>query len=297
MSKFNVQKVESLPSPLVANTIYFVKETGQSNAQIFVTNNADPIVAINASGFKVVTGMGDFNTAINYETYYRGVFQASNRASNTNWTNVFNIRYQDSTLIAQLGVSIENKLSIRNSADSGASWSSWLDFWHSGNLDPVILRTAGNTGVGAVRYAGTTRTAGQFYGGSGSIPISNQRLNYDGDFYATSFICRTGQYIGNGDSDTASHYFKPIVDGVIYNVSSGKEHIFRVNNSNVAKITNEGVISLSGIQTGDPEGTSSALWRLGRVFDTTPTADKGIRVQIENKYYDILAEYIGEIVV
>jgi hypothetical protein len=210
MSKFNVQKVESLPSPLVANTIYFVKPTGGDSIEIFVTNNSPTFVAFPASG---------------------------------------------------------------------------------------SLRTAGDAGIGSVKYNGTTKEEGQFYGGSGSIPISNERLNYDGDFYATSFISSDGVYTLNVDGDSVLHYIRPTADGAAYNVISGKDHIFTVANNDVAKITNEGVISLSGIKTGDPEDSSSAFWRLGRVFDTTPTADKGIRVQIENKYYNILAEYIGEIVV
>ena len=210
MSKFNVQKVESLPSPLVANTIYYVKGTGGTLVEIFVTDNSTATVtAFPASG---------------------------------------------------------------------------------------ALRTAGNTGVGAVKYNGTTKEEGQFYGGTGN-PTNSIRLNYDGDFYATRFISSDGVYTLNVDGESVLHYIKPSADGAVYNVLSGKDHIFTVANNNVAKITNEGVISLSGIKTGDPEGTSSAFWRLGRVFDTTPTADKGIRVQIENKYYDILAEYIGEIVV
>ncbi|MDD2274708.1 MAG: hypothetical protein PHG37_02765, partial [Candidatus Pacebacteria bacterium] len=40
-------------------------------------------------------------------------------------------------------------------------------------------RTAGDTGVGYLLYAGTTRTAGRLYGGT-TAPSGTTRLNYDG---------------------------------------------------------------------------------------------------------------------
>lgn len=50
---------------------------------------------------------------------------------------------------------------------------------------PVDLQTAGVTSTGALRYAGTTRTNGQLYGGSSDPDSSTTaRLNYGGDFYA-----------------------------------------------------------------------------------------------------------------
>lgn len=50
---------------------------------------------------------------------------------------------------------------------------------------PVDLQTAGVSSAGALRYAGTTRTNGQLYGGSSDPDSSTTaRLNYGGDFYA-----------------------------------------------------------------------------------------------------------------
>jgi hypothetical protein len=46
--------------------------------------------------------------------------------------------------------------------------------------------TAGVATVGAVRYNGTTKTAGQF-DGSTTTPTNTTRLNYDGYLYATRF--------------------------------------------------------------------------------------------------------------
>lgn len=50
-------------------------------------------------------------------------------------------------------------------------------------LSSTPLRTAGDIGIGSVRYAGITRTDGQFYGG-GTNPTSSTRLNYDGNLTA-----------------------------------------------------------------------------------------------------------------
>lgn len=64
------------------------------------------------------------------------------------------------------------------------------------------LLTAGSTGIGAVRYSGTTNTAGQFNGGT-TTPTGTLRLNYGGYFYPT-FL----NLLGSADTGTgASHYF------------------------------------------------------------------------------------------
>ena len=46
--------------------------------------------------------------------------------------------------------------------------------------------TAGSSSSSFVEYNGTTRTSGQFYGGT-SDPNGTTRLNYSGNFYATNF--------------------------------------------------------------------------------------------------------------
>lgn len=64
------------------------------------------------------------------------------------------------------------------------------------------LLTAGSTGIGALRYSGTTNTAGQFNGGT-TTPTGTLRLNYGGYFYPT-FL----NLLGSADTGTgASHYF------------------------------------------------------------------------------------------
>ena len=53
-----------------------------------------------------------------------------------------------------------------------------------GNI--ASAKTAGDAGVGFIRYAGTTLTAGQLYGGT-TNPSGSTRLNYAGNLYATAF--------------------------------------------------------------------------------------------------------------
>jgi hypothetical protein len=83
------------------------------------------------------------------------------------------------------------ELYIRGSSDASGviSWGSWFKALHTGNGS-----TAGSATSGYLRYAGTTKTAGQFDGGT-TAPSNTTRLNYDGNFYATNFY-------GNGSNLT-----------------------------------------------------------------------------------------------
>lgn|SRR4030043_1507250 len=48
----------------------------------------------------------------------------------------------------------------------------------------AAVRTAGDAGVGAIKYNGTTQASGQMDGGT-TAPSHTPRLNFDGLFYAT----------------------------------------------------------------------------------------------------------------
>jgi hypothetical protein len=50
------------------------------------------------------------------------------------------------------------------------------------------------------------------------------------------------------------------------------------------------------IKTGNPTGSTSDGWLLGRALVSgSSTPDRWIRVQIGNLYYDILSRYIGSV--
>jgi hypothetical protein len=68
--------------------------------------------------------------------------------------------------------------------------------------------TAGSSSVGFINYNGTTQTTGQFYGGT-TDPSHTTRLNYDGNFYATTFYG-----VGTGLSGTASNLTAGFASGL-----------------------------------------------------------------------------------
>ncbi len=76
--------------------------------------------------------------------------------------------------------------------------------------------TAGSTTPSFIEYNGTTKTAGQFDGGS-TAPTNTNRLNYDGNLYATTFFGA-----GTGLTGTASNLTANVATyEVINNTTSG----------------------------------------------------------------------------
>lgn len=70
--------------------------------------------------------------------------------------------------------------------------------------------SAGSTSSSFVEYNGTTKAAGQFFGGT-DVPTSTNRLNYDGYFYPT-FL----NLSASGDTtNAATHYFCETGDGFV----------------------------------------------------------------------------------
>jgi hypothetical protein len=89
--------------------------------------------------------------------------------------------------------------------------------------------------------------------------------------------------------------------------------IFNTTNQNAMTLNSSGFLILNGttgssritcygdgyfsggIQTGNPYGSTSANWLLGRFLTETTSANGSIRVQIGSKYYNIAAEDLGEV--
>jgi hypothetical protein len=121
------------------------------------------------------------------------------------------------TSIVQVGAGLLGALNdvVVTSPTNGQSLTYNGTNWVNATGSGVDLTTAGDAGAGALRYAGTTRTTGQLYGGT-TAPTSTTRLNYDGNFYATQFF---GPLSGNATTATTLQTARTI-NGVSFNGSS-----------------------------------------------------------------------------
>ncbi len=109
-------------------------------------------------------------------------------------------------------------------------------------------------------------------------------------------ILPLNRYFGSGTGNSNT-YFKMRTDGSMdYNVPTGKYHYFMVNGSIVGSFQN-GELNTNGvIATGAPYGTSHGKWKLGIAeVAVNPFANRTIRVQIGDQYYDILAANGGTV--
>jgi hypothetical protein len=69
---------------------------------------------------------------------------------------------------------------------AGTTYTAGTGITLSGSEFSLTNVAAGSSTVGAVRYNGTTQSAGRLYGGT-TNPTATTRLNYDGSLYATRF--------------------------------------------------------------------------------------------------------------
>ena len=67
------------------------------------------------------------------------------------------------------------------------------------------------------------------------------------------------------------------------------------DNGNRLRVNGVGFFD-TGVRTGQPYGTTSDVWKLGRALVSgSTTVNRWIRVQIGNEYYDLLTNYGGEV--
>jgi hypothetical protein len=105
----------------------------------------------------------------------------------------------------------------------------------------LITVTNSNTSVGAVKYNGTTVTAGNFYGGNSTPTSTGQRLNFDGILAATRLeIFGTGSFTGKLSSDGD-------IEGVeFYSASATQTGI--VNNGTFSMTLNPDRVSILSVR-------------------------------------------------
>jgi len=142
-----------------------------ATTRTFVNGNLD-------SGNSVNTNINALNLAIGGDP---GPVTRLNNPIDNNTTINANISFLD----AAIGSTPTSLTYIANNQTVNQNLSA-LDF-ELANLGAIAsARTAGDAGTGFVRYAGTTLTAGQLYGGT-TNPSGSTRLNYAGYLYATAF--------------------------------------------------------------------------------------------------------------
>jgi hypothetical protein len=161
-------------------------------------------------------------------------------------------------------------------------------------------------------------------GSAGSATLANARLtiaengdvriNHTIDFSATFSVRKaTGRNIANFsnqvDADlnfttsepgagTRFARITPSVSGQQIELGLNNNNVLigtTTDNGNKLRVNGVGFFD-SGVRTGQPFGTTTNYWLLGRALVSgTSTPDRWIRVQIGLEYYDILAVYMGTV--
>jgi hypothetical protein len=113
--------------------------------------------------------------------------------------NVINVTFTTGNSVATATLNIEStgakNITIGGSNVTTSNFTLGLNtivqLYYTGTTYEVISIIAGgvnaSTATGSIRYNGTTRLAGNFYGGTTAPSATGNRLNYDGIFYATQF--------------------------------------------------------------------------------------------------------------
>jgi|LakMenEpi03Aug12_release.lakeMendotaPanAssembly.Ray.scaffolds.fasta_scaffold00420_69 hypothetical protein len=152
------------------------------------------------------------------------VIEGTDVTQNTNITNLTswlssnntlqtNINATQNTSITAAFIQANSAYNQANTTNTNASNASNLT---TGTIPGDRGVTAGSTTPSFIEYNGTTKTAGQFDGGS-TAPTNTTRLNYDGNLYATTFY---GE--GTGLTGTASNLTANVANfEVITNATSG----------------------------------------------------------------------------
>ena len=111
--------------------------------------------------------------------------------------------------------------------------------------------TAGSSSSSFVEYNGTTRTSGQFYGGT-TDPNGTTRLNYSGNFYATNFYGDGSNLTNVGDNVYNILYIDDegdLIHTVVLPSDLGTTEIFDINVLSEFFTSREPTISISAMSS------------------------------------------------
>jgi hypothetical protein len=113
-------------------------------------------------------------------------------------------------------------------------------------------------------------------------------LTVNGNINGNNLFIPIAGYFGSG-TGASDVWIRPIADGLIYNIATGDDHLFRVNNASQFKINVDGIYTLN--PTGGLEFASA--WKLGNATsNTSNNVTRTIRISIDGVQYDLLARIV-----
>jgi hypothetical protein len=171
--------------------------------------------------------------------------------------------------------------------------------WRSGTGGATTAMTLSN--AGAATFSSSV-TAASFIPSGSTIPTNGMYLP---SANTIAFSTNTTQRISvssagevqlkqSSNSAQNSVIFNTTIQNAMTLNSSGFLILNGTTGSSRITCYGDGYFS-GGIQTGNPYGSTSANWLLGRFLTETTSANGSIRVQIGSKYYNIAAEDLGEV--
>lgn len=240
-----------------------------SDYQTSITGAATTIVSSNLTANRALISNGSGKVAVSAVTstelgYLDGVTSAiqtqlSARALTTTSITAGNGLSGGGTLAATRTITLGTPSNITLSSTNSVTTSSHTHAFAPGGTTAQYIRgdgtlatfptipsavslvTAGSTTVGAVRYAGTSTTVGQFNGGTGN-PSGTTRLNYNGNLHVTNLI--TSLDIDSGGATSALRFItKPVgvVSGTTINMdSSGLQRLESISANRTYTLSNNG---------------------------------------------------------
>jgi hypothetical protein len=192
---------------------------------------------------------------------------------------------------------------IQSTSGSGKNWQ--LQSFSDGNLyinvSGVFSALSLNGSTGAATFSSSV-TAASFIPSGSTIPTNGMYLP---SANTIAFSTNTTQRISvssagevqlkqSSNSAQNSVIFNTTIQNAMTLNSSGFLILNGTTGSSRITCYGDGYFS-GGIQTGNPYGSTSANWLLGRFLTETTSANGSIRVQIGSKYYNIAAEDLGTV--
>jgi hypothetical protein len=275
---------------------------GRSNSGDFVLNHS-------ASS---VYGGGTLTNYLNISSTGAATFSSSVTAggnlyvsggTNTNVGNGIHAYYESNYAQVQLNGATGSLIDF---STSGTDYIGRILFTNATSAMQFFTNTTGNpvltlTTTGAATFSSSV-TAASFIPSGSTIPTNGMYLP---SANTIAFSTNTTQRISvssagevqlkqSSNSAQNSVIFNTTIQNAMTLNSSGFLILNGTTGSSRITCYGDGYFS-GGIQTGNPYGSTSANWLLGRFLTETTSANGSIRVQIGSKYYNIAAEDLGTV--